>query len=69
MIPLSPVMPQNRYHADSSDPAKIRIISILRRPPTRRVQRSTHMMQKELPQVVTSQQVHDGTHNKHVLQQ
>jgi hypothetical protein len=28
------VRPQNRYLADSSDPAKIRTISILRRPPT-----------------------------------
>jgi hypothetical protein len=44
---------QNRYHEDFIDPAEIRTISILRRPPAQRVRRITHVMQDELPKVVT----------------
>jgi hypothetical protein len=44
----STMTPQNWYPADSYDPAKIRMIAILRRPPTRCGRRITHVMQEEL---------------------
>jgi hypothetical protein len=59
-----PVTPQNRYPKDSSDPAESRTISILRRPPTQRARRSTHVMPEELTRAVTLQQDYNRAHKK-----
>jgi hypothetical protein len=49
------VTSRNRYPEDSSDPAEIRTISILRRLPTRRARQVTHVMPDKLTRAVILQ--------------
>ena len=65
------VTPQNRYPVDSSDPAKIRTISILTAPTnnsyTSKHARDDGGINDNI--VVSLQQVHEGTHKRTYIQQ